>query len=59
MPDLAGHMLCIEDIDERPYAIDRMLWQLYYAGHLDKISALIGGRFLDTSPATKRGPACR
>ena len=45
MPNLDGHLLCLEDIDERPYSVDRLLWQLYHAGHLDHITGFIGGRF--------------
>ena len=58
MPKLSGHILCIEDIDERPYAIDRMLWQLYHAGQLDDLLAVIGGRFPVTDhPNPGRGPS--
>ena len=58
MPDLQGKILCIEDIDERPYAIDRALWQLYLAGHLNGLRALIGGRFPVTDASQQgRGPS--
>ncbi|TVR45702.1 MAG: LD-carboxypeptidase [Planctomycetota bacterium] len=45
MPHLAGHILAIEDIDERPYAIDRALSQLYQAGCLEGLRGLVTGRF--------------
>ena len=31
-PNLEGHILALEDIDERPYSIDRDMQQLYRAG---------------------------
>lgn len=62
MPDLRGRILFIEDIDERPYAIDRYLWQLWLGGHLQDVAALVGGRFpvndAPPNPATtSRGPS--
>ncbi|MFT5127067.1 MAG: muramoyltetrapeptide carboxypeptidase [Rhodothermales bacterium] len=46
MPDLTGAILVIEDVQEQPYRIDRMLQQLQSAGHLDSLAALVFGRFL-------------
>jgi muramoyltetrapeptide carboxypeptidase len=40
-------ILFIEDVGEYIYNIDRMLYQLKRAGKLDKIAALIVGRFTD------------
>lgn len=40
-----GAILFIEDIEEAPYRVDRMLSQLRLAGVLDKISGLIIGDF--------------
>lgn len=45
MPTLRNHILCLEDIDEAPYAIDRNLWQLWHAGHLHQLRGIIWGRF--------------
>lgn len=45
MPRLRGHVLALEDIDERPYRIDRDLHQLHASGALDGIVGLIFGRF--------------
>jgi len=45
MPDLKGAVVCIEDISEPPYRIDRMLWQLKTSSVLDDISALVIGSF--------------
>ena len=45
LPELEGAMLCLEDVNEPPYRIDRMCWQLREAGVLDGITALILGEF--------------
>lgn len=42
-----GKILFIEEIDEPPYAVDRMLWHLKRAGKLDGIKGLIVGEMLD------------
>ena len=57
MPDLGGHLLAIEDIDERPYRLDRDLWQLFHAGALLGVTGLIGGTFPATLPAGYAGPS--
>jgi len=46
MPDLSGALLCIEDISEPPYRIDRMLWQLRHSRKVDNLVALIIGEFI-------------
>jgi muramoyltetrapeptide carboxypeptidase len=45
-PDLANSILFIEDINEPPYRIDRMLTQLSLAGALEKVEAFLLGHFL-------------
>ena len=47
MPDLNGAILVLEDINEAPYRIDRMLTQWRLAGILDKIAGLCFGTFID------------
>jgi muramoyltetrapeptide carboxypeptidase len=44
-PDFEGNILFIEDIDEYYYAIDRLLWQLKFAGVFHHIGGLIIGHF--------------
>ena len=44
-PDFENKILFIEDIDEYYYKIDRMIWQLKYAGVFHQISGLIIGHF--------------
>jgi len=46
LPDLSGTILCIEDLNEPPYRIDRMLWQLSAAGALSSVGGLVLGHFL-------------
>jgi len=47
MPDLTGAILLIEDVNEAPYKIDRMLTHLRRAGALDGIAAVAVGQFTD------------
>ncbi|MCF7811472.1 LD-carboxypeptidase, partial [bacterium] len=46
MPDFSGKILCIEDISEPAYRIDRMLWQLEASGVFKELSSLIIGKFM-------------
>lgn len=55
-PDLRGAVLAIEDIDEKPYAIDRDLRQLHASGALAGVVALVGGRFPWTPAPGYAGP---
>jgi len=45
-----GTILFIEDIAERPYRMDRMLWQLQMAGKFESVRGFIFGEMLDCSP---------
>ncbi len=53
MPDLRGAILAIEDINEQPSRIDRMLWQLREAIPFSSLAGLIVGDFGDC-PETGR-----
>lgn len=44
-PDFAGKILLIEDIDEEPYRIDRMLQNLRLSGVFSSLSGLLVGQF--------------
>ncbi|MBA3697638.1 MAG: LD-carboxypeptidase [Planctomycetes bacterium] len=57
MPDLRGRILAIEDIDERPYRIDRDLQQLHLAGCLAGVLAVVANAFPATLPEGYRGPS--
>ncbi|MDX2200359.1 MAG: LD-carboxypeptidase [Phycisphaerae bacterium] len=48
--ETAGRVLFIEDIDERPYRIDRFLCQLRSAGKLKGLAAVILGQFTNCEP---------
>ncbi len=45
MPDLEEALLVLEDVDEEPYRLDRMLHHLRLSGVLDQIGALVLGGF--------------
>ncbi len=45
MPDLDGTILLLEDVNEAPYRIDRMLTQLELAGALKKVAGVAAGKF--------------
>ncbi|MBI4536079.1 MAG: LD-carboxypeptidase [Ignavibacteriae bacterium] len=57
LPDMRGSVLCIEEIDEEPYRIDRMLTHLRNAAVLDKVSAIIAGQFTDCLPKDSSKPS--
>lgn len=50
MPDMSGAILIIEDIDETPRHVDRMLHRLRIAGIFDQINGLIVGQFRGCFP---------
>ncbi|MEV2241875.1 LD-carboxypeptidase [Micromonospora sp. NPDC049891] len=47
MPDLTGAVLLLEDVQEPPYKVDRMLTQLRRAGALDGLAGVAVGQFTD------------
>lgn len=44
-PDFAGAVLFLEDLDEAPYRLDRMLSQLRLAGKLNQLAGVLLGYF--------------
>lgn len=56
IPDMAGGILFIEEIGEKPYTIERMFWQLYHSGVLSSQRAIVLGDFADSAPAADRYP---
>lgn len=48
--DLDGAILLIEETDERPYRIDRMLTQLRRAGWFEGVNGIALGSFVDCGP---------
>ncbi len=45
LPRVKGRILLLEDVNERPYRLDRLLWQCEQAGVFRRISALLLGEF--------------
>jgi muramoyltetrapeptide carboxypeptidase len=45
VPELKGRILLLEDVNERPYRLDRMLWQCEQAGVFRRIHGLLLGEF--------------
>lgn len=54
-PDTRGALLVLEEVDEAPYRIDRMLVHLQLAGMLDGVAGIIFGH----SPSCEEGPEGR
>ena len=48
--DTRGKILFIEDVDEQPYSLDRMLTQLRLAGKLQQAAGIIWGECSDCGP---------
>ncbi|WP_198972040.1 LD-carboxypeptidase [Xylophilus sp. ASV27] len=49
LPDTKGGILFLEDVNESPYRVERMLTQLLHAGVLARQKAIIFGQFTDYS----------
>ncbi len=45
--DTRGAILFLEEVDEHPYRVDRMLRQLYLAGKLHKAAGIVFGEFVN------------
>ncbi len=43
-PDMRGKLLLVEDINSKPYQVDRMLLQLVRAGKLDQVCGIVFGQ---------------
>ena len=48
--DPVGAVLFLEDVDERPYRVDRMMSHLRLAGVLDEVAGVVLGRFTCKDP---------
>ncbi len=55
-PPMKNSILVLEDIEESPYRVDRILAQLLNAGILHKLEALIFGKFTDCVPGNPDDP---
>lgn len=54
-PDFTGRIVLLEDVDEPPYRVDRMLVQLLLAGKLQRAAGIVFG----DSPTCLHGPPGR
>jgi len=55
-PDLRGAILCLEDVDEKPYSVEFALSQLHLAGALRGIRGLAAGFITYTEKSDYSGP---
>jgi len=53
--DARGKLLFLEDIDEEPYRIDRMLTQLALGGVFDECAGIVIGTWTDCEPKKREG----
>lgn len=51
MPRIDGGILFLEDVNEHPFRIERMLYQLHLAGVLARQQAIVFGDFIGGKPA--------
>ncbi len=49
-PDLRGAILCLEDVQEQAYRLDRLFWQLASAGLLRRVCGVVVGGLTDCTP---------
>lgn len=50
-PDLGGALLCLEDVHEEAYRLDRLFWQIVSAGLLRRCRGIVMGELVDCKPA--------
>lgn len=55
-PSYKDSLLVLEEVDEAPHRVDRMLTQLFNAGVLKGIAGLLLGHFTDCNPADPSKP---
>jgi muramoyltetrapeptide carboxypeptidase len=55
LPDLRGAILLLEDVDEKPYALDRYVTHLRLAGALEGVAAVALGQFPGCDAGGQRG----
>lgn len=53
-PKFSGAIVILEDINEAPYRVDRLLWQLRQSGALAAVHGLVFGQFTRCVPAPGR-----
>ena len=56
MPPTRGSILVLEDVDEEPHRIDRMLAQMLNGGILPSLAGLVFGKFIECVPGDPDEP---
>ena len=56
LPNMRGSILFLEDVEEAPYRVDRMLAQLLNAGILPELAGLVFGKFTNCIPSNSSEP---
>lgn len=54
-PETRGAVVFLEDVNESPYRIDRMLTQLRLAGQLDGVRGIVFGKMIGCDPGSDAG----
>ncbi len=49
-PDLRGALLCLEDVNEEAYRLDRLFWQIVSAGLLKRTRGIVVGELTGCKP---------
>ena len=49
-PDLRGAVLCLEDVNEEAYRLDRLFWQIVSAGMLKRCRGIVVGELVGCKP---------
>jgi muramoyltetrapeptide carboxypeptidase len=49
-PDLSGAILCLEDVGEEAYRLDRLVWQIVSAGLLERSRGIVVGELVGCKP---------
>jgi muramoyltetrapeptide carboxypeptidase len=49
-PDLRGAVLCLEEVGEKAYRLDRLFWQVVSAGLLKGVRGIVLGELVDCRP---------
>jgi muramoyltetrapeptide carboxypeptidase len=52
VPDFAGAILFLEDVEEQPYRVDRMMTSLRLAGVLERVRGVVFGTCSDCTPGS-------
>jgi muramoyltetrapeptide carboxypeptidase len=50
-PDLGGCLLCLEEVGEEAYRLDRLFWQVVSAGLLERVRGIVVGELAGCKPA--------